>query len=137
MNIKDLANKNREVILYIVFGVATTVINIVTYYIFARIIGVSVIEASIIAWIISVVFAYFTNKIWVFRSKTWKPDELFKEFLSFVTARLATGALDIGIMFLFVTMLGFNDIIIKVLSNVIVIILNYILSKLLVFREKK
>lgn len=136
MDIKGLLSKHKEVILYVIFGVATTVINIVTYYIFAHSTGTSVVVASIIAWIISVLFAYITNKIWVFRSKTWRINELFKEFISFITARLATGALDILIMFLFVTLLGFNDLIVKVISNVIVIILNYVLSKMVVFREK-
>lgn len=137
MNIKELVLKNKEIILYIIFGVATTVINIITYYMCAHSMGLSVILSSTIAWVISVLFAYITNKIWVFKSKTWSPKELFKECLSFITARLVTGGIDICIMFLFVTLMGFNDLVVKILSNVVVIILNYILSKMIVFREKR
>ena len=126
----------KSVILYLVFGVLTTIINIATYYLLS-INGLfnTVINTSI-AWVVGVVFAYATNKKWVFESKTEGFEEGFKELMSFVGCRVATGVMDVVIMFIFVDLLHFNDMIIKVVSNVLVVILNYVGSKLLVFRNK-
>ena len=132
----NLFKKYREVLLYIFFGGLTTAVNVVSYAVFARVfIGTSIVPVSA-AWIISVAFAYITNKIWVFESRGWKPAFVLREAALFVGARTFSGAADVAIMFAFADVLGFNDILIKVLSNVIVVVLNYVFSKLLIFNKK-
>lgn len=132
----ELYKKYEEIILYGFFGVCTTIVNILTYYVFAHIFNFSTVLSTIIAWIVGVLFAFVTNKIWVFKSKKWDKSIIVKEILSFFSCRLFTGLLDIVIMYLFVDVLSFNDMIIKIISNIIVIILNYIASKLIIFNKK-
>lgn len=132
----ELIKKYEEIILYGFFGVCTTLVNILVYYIFSHIFNLGTIISTVIAWILSVLFAFVTNKIWVFKSKSWQKDIFIKEAISFFSCRLLTGLLDIGIMYIFVDILKFNDIIIKVISNIIVIIINYIASKLVIFSKK-
>lgn len=95
------------------------------------------LQANATALIISILFAYITNKIFVFGSKTDSVKEIFREFFSFLACRLGTGALDMAFMYVFVDILGFYDILMKILSNVIVIILNYIFSKLIIFAKNR
>ena len=132
----NLWKKYKELVLYLVFGVGTTVINIVVYYFCAHLFKFSTIASTCVAWILSVLFAYITNKIWVFESKSSELCIIIKEIISFFSCRLLTGLLDIGIMFIFVDILSFNDMWMKIISNVIVIVLNYVASKLLIFKKK-
>lgn len=133
---KQLLTRYKSVILYIVFGVLTTAVNIVSYWVLTRMFHCSVNVSTVIAWVLSVLFAYVTNRTWVFESRAEKTRDVIREIISFFAARLSTGALDWLIMFIFVTKLALPDMVIKIASNVIVIILNYILSKFLVFRKK-
>ena len=128
--------KYKDVILYLFFGVLTTVINIVSYWLMAHPLGFGVMPSTKTAWIVSVLFAYITNRIWVFQSTAKAAVEIAKEILSFVGCRLATGVLDWVCMFVFVDILHINDIVIKCASNVLVIVLNYVASKLLIFRKR-
>jgi len=135
----ELFKKYSEVIRYLVVGVLTTIVSLVTYYIcvFTVLdpkIALELQIANIISWICSVAFAYITNRIFVFKSKSKR---LFKEITSFVSSRVVTLLLDMGIMFLMVTLLNINDKISKIIVQVIVIILNYLLSKMFVFKKKK
>ena len=130
---KQYIGKYRHYILYIIFGVLTTIVNIVTYY-FAHLL-LPVMPSTVIAWILAVLFAYVTNRQFVFESQAKTKQEIIKEIISFFSARLLTGLLDVAIMFVFVDCLKMNDMLIKVLSNIIVIVLNYVLSKLFVFRK--
>ena len=134
-NIKELIIKYKFIILYGIFGVLTTVINIGVYGVLYSGLGVSNVISNVIAWVISVLFAFITNKLWVFESKSFNFKLFVKELGSFTVCRVATGVLDLGIMFVGVDLLKGPSIILKILSNVIVIILNYILSKLLVFKK--
>ena len=134
--ITELYKKHKEIILYLVFGGLTTLVNYASYFIFSHLINCSVVTSTIIAWIIAVLFAYITNKLWVFESKSIKKKALLKEAVSFFAARAFSGVLDVGIMALFVDELHFNDLIIKILSNIVVIIINYILSKFWIFKKK-
>ena len=93
-------------------------------------------SSTVIAWILAVLFAYITNRKWVFHSSAATAAEIRKEILSFFVCRLATGALDWACMFIFVDLLGFYDVAMKVLANILVIILNYAASKLVIFRRK-
>ena len=109
--------KYKEVLLYLIFGGLTTLVNFIVYAVCARGFCLNTLQANASALIISILFAYITNKI-------------------FVACRLGTGALDMAFMYVSVDILGFYDILMKILSNVIVIILNYIFSKLIVFAKK-
>lgn len=132
----QLLRKYKQPILYLFFGVCTTAVNIVTYYISAHILSLSVILSTCLAWVISVIFAYLTNKWWVFESKSLRLKAVVQEFLSFTGCRLFTGACDLLIMFIFVDCLRVNDLFVKIASNVLVVILNYIFSKLIIFNKK-
>ncbi len=132
-----MMKKYKGLILYGVFGVLTTLVNIITYFICAQILHISVVNSTIISWLIAVIFAFITNKIWVFESKTKNYQEVIKEIFSFFSCRILTGILDVLIMYIFVTKLNFNDLIIKVISNVIVIVINYVASKLIIFNKQK
>lgn len=127
--------KYKEVILYVFFGGCTTLVNIVIYFICAHAVSLNTTISTIISWIVSVTFAYTTNKIWVFESRNKRSTDLFKEIVSFYGCRLTTGIIDLLIMILFVDILKFNDMIIKILSNILVIVLNYIASKVYIFTK--
>lgn len=132
----ELYLKYKEVILYLVFGGLTTLVNIVSYAVFARAMHMGTVTSTTMAWLISVVFAYVTNKVFVFESKTDTFAMLVKECVSFLGCRLATGIMDIAIMYVSVDMMHFNDIVMKIISNVFVVILNYIFSKLFIFKKE-
>ena len=133
--IKELFSKYKEVILYLIFGVGTTLVNIVVYYFCSRI-GMETVISTVIAWVLSVLFAYVTNRKYVFESKAVGFVLILKEAASFFLCRLTTGLLDLAIMVICVDLLHFNDMVIKILSNIIVIIINYVISKLLIFKKK-
>ena len=132
--LKALYTRYRDVIPYLFFGVCTTLVNMAAYWASAYPLGLSVAASTVIAWILAVLFAYVTNRRWVFRSSARTAAEITREMASFFSCRLATGLLDLGCMFLFVDVLGWNDILIKALDNVLVVVLNYVASKLLIFR---
>lgn len=136
MTIKEIYKKYKEQILYIIFGGLTTVINFFTYLCCTRILFLDEMISSVIGFILSVLFAYVTNRKFVFESKKKGIKNIFLEMCSFYLARLFSGGVDLLIVFIFVTILNQNDIIVKIISNIIVIVLNFILSKLLVFRKK-
>ena len=136
--IKQLYIKYKEIANYLIFGVLSTVVNFVTYYITARIFGIDEVVSSGISWFCSVLFAYITNKIFVFESKTHGIMEFMKEMVSFFLARIVSGVLcDVGTFALMVKVLNINDIIAKFVTQVMVVIVNYIFSKLIIFRGKK
>lgn len=130
-------NKYKSEINYVLFGIITTVVNIVTYFALYNYFHISNVISSIIAWILSVLVAYITNKLWVFESKSLNPKTLFKEIYMFFSCRFLTGVIDILFMWIFVDLLLFNSLLIKIISNVIVIVLNYIISKFFIFKESK
>lgn len=134
-DIVGLFKKYKSVFLYLIFGVATTVINVVVYFIFARMLHISPTASTCIAWVFAVLFAYITNRIWVFSSQAKTISGIAREIIYFFICRLATGILDVIIMYVFVERLMFYDILIKVLDNILVIVLNYIASKLVIFKK--
>ncbi|MBY0755894.1 GtrA family protein [Clostridium sardiniense] len=131
-----LYNKFKEQILYIVFGVLTTAINIISFFLCTRLFGIGLMASNIIAWIASVIFAFVTNKIYVFDSRNYSLKVVTKELVDFTISRGATGVLDMGLMYLFVSVIHIEDMASKIIINIIVIILNYILSKLYVFKKR-
>ena len=135
--IKELFIKYKGIIFYGIFGVITTVINIATYAVCYRVLGVPNVPSNIIAWLVAVLFAFITNKLYVFDSKSMEKKTVISELIKFMAARLATGGVDLLIMFIGVDVMHGPDVVLKVCSNIIVIILNYVLSKLVVFRKKQ
>ena len=133
--IRELYKKYKSLIFYVIFGALTTVINFVLYWLLYDILGVSNVLSNIVAWSGAVTVAFLTNKNLVFGSSSWKKDVVIGEFVKFISARLTTGGIDLLFMFVTVDLLGWNALIMKILANVIVIILNYILSKLIVFKK--
>ena len=127
----------RELFWYGIFGVLATIINMVAFWLFSDVFSVHYMVANVIAWVIAVAFAYVTNKLWVFESKRWERSIWIPECISFVSARLATGLLDMGLMYLMISIIGVPKMWAKLVSNVVVIIGNYVLSKLVVFRKRK
>ncbi|MBQ1843330.1 MAG: GtrA family protein [Lachnospiraceae bacterium] len=134
--IRKLMEKYRDVIPYLVFGILTTIVNIVAYWLCAHPLHLGIMVSTVIAWVLSVLFAYVTNRKWVFHSEA-AGVAIIREILSFYGARLATGLLDMLFMFIFADRLGLNDTVIKICSNVVVVILNYIFSKFLIFRHEE
>ncbi|MFM1525562.1 MULTISPECIES: GtrA family protein [Helcococcus] len=135
-NLLKMHEKYKGIILYIFFGGITTLINIVSYYLFYNVFNVSNVTSNIIAWFLSVIFAFVTNKIWVFNSKSWDAKIAIKELVSFISVRLLTGVFDTSVMYIGVDLFKFNSLIMKILSNLIVLISNYIGSKLFIFKKK-
>ena len=135
--IQELLQRYHGLILYGVFGVLTTAVNTGTYYLCFDVLIVPNLVSTAIAWLISVLFAFITNKLWVFESKSFAKAVFFREIVSFFSCRIATGVLDMAIMYVAVDRLAQNEILWKLLSNIIVIILNYMASKLLIFRNKQ
>ena len=124
----------KEVISYLIFGVLTTVVNIVVYYVFNTWLQVNYLVSNAIAWIASVLFAYITNRKYVFESKN---TSMFNELVKFIGARLSTGIMDMILMWLLVDVLSMNSMFSKIIVNVLVIVLNYVLSKVFVFKKEE
>ena len=135
--LEGLIKKYWDVIPYLFFGVCTTIVNVVTYWICARSLSLGTMTSTIIAWILAVLFAYVTNRKWVFHSKIHGVKAIGWEIAFFFGCRLATGIVDWICMFVFVELLNVNDVVVKVAANILVIVLNYVASKLIVFKEKK
>ncbi len=136
---KNIINKlaNRETISYIIFGVLTTVVNYVVNYIFYYQVGLSTFTANIIAWVVSVIFAFFVNKMFVFESRSWALKGLFREFYTFIAARLLSLAFEEVFMVVTVDCLHVENWVSKILANVFVVIMNYFASKFIIFRKGK
>ncbi len=133
----NLYKKHKEIINYLIFGALTTIISLLVYYLLTLTIlnpsnKLLLQIANIISWCTGVLFAYVTNKKFVFNCKN---KNKCQEFLTFTTARISTLLLDMLIMFIFVSLLNLDDKIIKLASQILVIICNYLLSKLIVFKE--
>lgn len=127
--------KHKETILYLFFGAFTTLVNIVSYLFFTRVILFNFMVANALAWILAVLFAYVTNKFFVFESKRIEIKFLFKEFLSFVSFRLLSGVVEMLIMYVMIDLLFVNDVIVKIFTNIVVIVLNYLFSKMIIFKN--
>ncbi len=151
----------KEIITYLICGVLTTVVNLLTFYLFKGLFisigwsgvlnsvipadspflkvlsgGSEYLDANFIAWVVGVIFAFVTNKLWVFESKSWKPSVASKEFTGFMGARIFSFIIETLIMFTLVSILGWYDILAKCVVGVIVVVINYVFSKLIIFRKK-
>nr|WP_122012936.1 GtrA family protein [Maliibacterium massiliense] len=142
--IKALYQKYRQIIFYVIFGAVTTLTNILGYFLLSRLLlaahmteEASMNIANISALALSILVAYLTNRKWVFRSSARGTRAIALEAARFFAARVLTVLLDMGLMNLTVVAWRLNDMLMKILINVLVVVLNYVLSKLLVFRKKR
>ena len=127
-------NKLRSVISYLFFGVLSMVLNIVSFYLFTKM-GINLYISNFIAWFLAVIFAYVTNKIFVFNSLSLSKKTLLKESLLFLLFRVLSLGIDMGLMYTFISVLFIDKIISKVLVNVVVVFVNYIFSKFIIFKK--
>ena len=127
--------KNKEILLYLFFGGLTFIVSIASYAFFNIQLGWNALVANIGSWILAVAFAYITNRIWVFDSNAETTADFIKEITSFVGGRVATLEIEELILFIFITNLGMNSMLVKIVAQVIVIVLNYVISKLIVFKK--
>ena len=140
--IKNLWIKYKEIIMYLIFGVATTGVNWIVYAVAVKV-GMNMNLSNCLAWLLAVVFAFITNKIFVFESKNMNVQVLFMEFIKFIAARVATGVIEIGGLPVLYSLgikqslFGIDGFAAKILVSVIVVILNYVFSKLFIFKNQK
>lgn len=134
--LKEWIDKHWDIFSYLIFGVLTTVVNYIVYLPLLNILQLSAALSNVIAWAAAVAFAYVTNKPFVFKSHDWSLRTVIPELSKFVSCRVASGAMETAIIFVAVDMLGWNGNIWKLVTSVLVVILNYVFSKLIVFRKK-
>lgn len=127
-------HKNEELWNYLIVGALTTVVSIGSYSIFSKLLKINYLISNVLSWVVSVIFAYFTNRWFVFHSKEKKK---FKEFMAFISSRLLTLLLDSGLMIVGVDYLKIDDLVTKILVQIVIVIANYVLSKLIVFKKEK
>ena len=134
--IKSLLRKYKELILYVFFGGMTTLVDFVVYWIFTRLVPIGTVPAQVVSIADAIVFAYFVNKIFVFEDKCSSAGEAIRQFLSFASMRVLSGVFQTAALWLFADVLSFYDMAVKLIVAVVVVILNYIFSKLIIFRKK-
>ena len=154
----------KEIILYIVFGALTTVVSVSSFWGFKALFSTigwegflnkavdsagwqgvlsllgkdsNYIDATLLSWVCAVLFAFVTNKLFVFESKSWKPAVAIKELAAFFSARVFSLGVELVFMFVCVSLIGINELIAKIAVQVVIVILNYIFSKLFIFKKKK
>ena len=149
--IKKLFIKYKELITYVIFGVLTTLVNFFAFWLFTKIFGEEFyLVNNAIAWVVGVIFAYITNKLFVFESKSWNLKVITKEITGFLGARIFSFLVEEGGMFLFITVLGLGEksltilsltitgqFIVKILLAVIVVVMNYVFSKFFIFKSSE
>lgn len=134
--IRGLLRKHRELFSYVFWGAATTVVNYATYFLLTEGLQVYYLTSNIIAWVVSVLFAYFVNKLFVFQSATWAWRVALRELWQMTASRLFTLGLETGILWAFVDMFHYDDTIVKLFANIVVVVVNYLLSKFIVFKTR-
>lgn len=134
--IKNLIQKHWDIVSYLFFGVLTTAVNYIVYLPCYNWLGLSASVSNSIAWVVAVAFAYLTNKPFVFKSHDWSLKAVGPELVKFVGCRVGSGVLETAILFVTVDGLAWDGNWMKIITSVLVVVLNYVGSKLLVFRKK-
>lgn len=132
---KKLVEKYWDIISYLFFGVLTTVVNYVVYLPCYNLLGLSAAVSNTIAWVFAVAFAYLTNKPFVFKSHDWSMKTVLPELAKFVACRIGSGVMETAILLVCVDWLGWDGNAMKLITSVLVVVVNYVGSKLLVFRK--
>ena len=135
--IRALIKKHYDILAYLFFGVLTTLVNYLVYLPCYNLLRLSAALSNVIAWVIAVAFAYVTNKPFVFRSHDWSAKTVVPELGKFVGSRIASGGLETLIIFVTVDCLAWNGNVMKLVTSVLVVVINYFASKLIVFRKRK
>lgn len=130
-------SKHKEVLLYLIFGFLTTVVNYLVYFPLHSGATMLASVANVIAWVAAVIFAFLTNKPFVFKSTDWSFRTVMPEFAKFVGARLGSLAVETLILLICVDILAWNGILMKVITSVLVVVLNYVTSKFIVFKKDR
>ena len=133
--LKDLTIKYSDLIVYLVLGVLTTLVNYVVYFPLHNYLSLSATVSNMVAWVIAVAFAFVTNKPWAFKSKDWSPKVTIPELTKFVGCRIGSGMLETLFLLVTVDLLLWNGNIMKVIVSIAVVIINYFASKFFVFRK--
>lgn len=134
--IRALIEKYYDILSYLFFGVLTTVVNYIIYLPCYNILGLSATVSNMISWVVAVAFAYLTNKPFVFKSHDWSAKTVVPELTKFVGCRLGSGVMETAIIFVTVDLLSWDGNVMKLVTSVLVVIINYVASKLVVFRKK-
>lgn len=132
---KKLLKKYKELISYVFWGAATTAVNYCVYFLCTQLLQIQYLISNVLSWVAAVAFAFVVNKLFVFASKSWKAGTVLPELWKFVSARILSGVMETGILFLFVELLKLPDGFVKVAAGVLVILLNYVISKWLIFKQ--
>ena len=135
--ILNLIKKHWDILSYLFFGGLTTVVNYIVYYPLYNTLELSATASNAIAWVAAVAFAYLTNKPFVFKSNDWSAKVVLPELSKFVACRIGSGFAETAIIFITVDLLNLNGNIMKLITSILVVILNYIASKVVVFRKSK
>lgn len=135
---------NHEIVSYVFFGLLTTVVAMGSFYLFSELLGKerfladkNYLVANALSWVVAVLFAFVTNKLFVFSSRSWQAKVAGPEFVSFITARLFSLLVDMGLMFLFVSIISMHEMLAKFIVQIVIVIINYVFSKLFIFKGKK
>ena len=135
MDFKKLLLKYKAIVIYLVLGLLTTVVNYAVYLPLYNLLGISAAVSNVVAWVFAVLFAFVTNKPFAFESHDWTMSTVLPEFTRFVGCRVGSGLLETGIIFLLVDCLLMNGNVIKLITSVLVVLLNYFASKFFVFKK--
>lgn len=127
---------HKEVLLYLLFGGLAFVVSIATYAFFNVTVGINELVANILSWIITVAFAFLTNRVWVFNAPTKNAAEFIRQMISFFGGRVITLVIEEIILLVFITLLRFASMPVKIVAQIVVIVLNYVISKVLVFKKE-
>ncbi len=133
--VRPFYERHKEKLLYVFFGGLTTVVSLVSFWLVDRVMAQNEHVANLVSWILAVLFAFVTNRIWVFGARTEGLAAFVRQLLSFYGGRLATLGIEEALLLIFITWLQFDSMIVKIAAQIVVLILNYIVSKLLVFRK--
>lgn len=128
-------NRYRQQLLYILFGLLTTAVSILVYALLVELFALDELIANVISWLVAVMFAFVTNRIWVFRADKDKSKSFVRQMLAFYSGRVATLLIEEIILWIFIKQLAFNGFAVKCAAQIAVIVLNYVISKLFVFKQ--
>ena len=123
--------------LYFTVGVLTTVVNLVIYFALVNLTAMDPYTSTAIAWVVAMLFAFFVNKIWVFKDKDWSPKHAAYQFVTFAAARILSFCIEELVLFLGIELCHINENVIKIPTQIIVVLINYVASKLFIFKKKK
>ena len=133
--IKKMWKKYQDIFWYCFFGGLTTVVNLAIFYIFSDVLSIHYMIANVIAWVAAVLFAYITNRIWVFKSEVKSFEGIIKEMVTFFGFRVASLFMEMAIMFVLIDLFGVSEMITKLITQIVVVIANYVFSKWIIFKK--